>query len=232
MNMTRGELRDMDEGNFTAKTQARQARKNVKIPGIPLSGRVWRPAFPSGRAQGPRFFAFGIRILCLTQSMQTRFAALWMLLVVAFAPAVMAGGKAEVKASVSFHIETEANDNPKMIFSQMTNGQLRYFRRMPEIYTKDVVAFNTCPADGGGEDYGLVFQLTDNAARRLAAITNANQGRWLLAQINGRVVDGVLIDTQINDGFLVIWKGATLADINVFDKTLPRIGQKGKKKKK
>jgi len=164
--------------------------------------------------------------------MQRRFGAFWLLLVVAFAPAVLAGGKAGVTASVSFHMETDANDNPKMIFSQLANGQVRYFRRMPEITTKDVVAFNPFPAEGGGDDYGIVFQLRDNAAKRLAAITNANQGRWLIAQVNGHVVDGVLIDTQINDGFLVIWKGATLADINVFDKALPRVGQQGKKKKK
>jgi hypothetical protein len=30
----------------------------------------------------------------------------------------------------------------------------------------------------------------------------------------------------------VIWKGATLADVSIFDEALPRIGQKGKKKKK
>jgi len=164
--------------------------------------------------------------------MQTRFAVFWMLLAAAFAPAVLAGGKADVKASISLHLETEANDNPKMIFSQMTNGQLRYFRRIPEISTKDVVAFNPFPADAGGDDYGIVFQLKDNAAKRYAAITNINQGRWLLSQINGRIVDGVLIDKPVNDGFIVIWKGAALADINVFDKMMPRIGQKEIKKKK
>jgi len=164
--------------------------------------------------------------------MQRRCAAFGMLLVVVFAPAVLAGGKADIKASVSFHMETDANDNPKMIFSQLTNGQIRYFRRMPEITTNDVAAFNPCPSDAGGDDYGIVFQLKDNAAKRLAAITNANQGRWLIAQINGRVVDGVRIDQPINDGFMVIWKGASLSDINVFDTALPRIGQEGKKKKK
>jgi hypothetical protein len=145
---------------------------------------------------------------------------------------VDAGGKADSKASVSFHIETEATDNPKMIFSQETNGQTRYFRRLPEINSKDVAAFRPCPSDSGGDDYGIVFQLKETAARRMAAITNANQGRWLLAQINGRVVDAVQIDKPIEDGFLVVWKGVTTADLNLFDEAYPRIGQKEKEKKK
>jgi len=164
--------------------------------------------------------------------MQACLAALMMLVVFAFTPAVVAGGKADTKATLSFHMETEATDNPKMIFAQLTNGQTRYFRRMPEITTKDVESFNPFPSDVGGDDYGIVFKLKDNAAKRLAALTNLNQGRWLLAQINGRVVDGVLIDKQVDDGFIVIWKGATLADISVFDAALPRLGQDGKKKKK
>jgi hypothetical protein len=163
--------------------------------------------------------------------MQARLAAHLMLLVFALAPVVVAGGKADTKATLSFHMETEATDNPKMIFEQLVNGQARYFRRMPEITTKDVESFNPFPSDAGGDDYGIVFKLKDNATKRLAALTNLNQGRWLLAQINGRVVDGVLIDKQVDDGFSVIWKGATLADIKVFDAALPRLGQDGKKKK-
>lgn len=164
--------------------------------------------------------------------MQTRRAALLMMLAFALAPAVSASGKKEMKATVSFHMETEGTDNPKMIFGQMAYGKVRYFRRMPEITTKDVDSFSPFPSDAGGDDYGIVFILKDNAAKRLAAITNVNSGRWMLAQINGRVVDGVLIDKQVDDGRLVIWKGATLADIAIFDESLPRVGQEGKKKKK
>ena len=164
--------------------------------------------------------------------MQTRFSTLLMLLVLAFSTVVFASGKKEVKASVSFHMETEGTDNPKMIFEQMAYGKKRWFRRMPEITTKDIVSFSPFPSDLGGDDYGVVFILKENAAKRLAAITNVNQGKWMITQINGRVVDGVLIDKQINDGRLVIWKGATLADVTIFDESFPRVGQEGKKKKK
>ena len=53
----------------------------------------------------------------------------------------------------------------------------------------------------------------------------------MITQLNGRVVDGVLIDRQIDDGQLVIWKGVTLADVATLDKALPRTGEDKKKKK-
>ncbi len=161
--------------------------------------------------------------------MKSPFAALSMMLAIAVAPNLLASGKPEIKTAVSFHMETDATDNPKMIFPQLANGQTRYFRRMPEITIKDIVSFRPFPSDVG-EEYGIVFQLKSNAVNRLAAITNTNQGKWLISQVNGRVVDGVLIDKTINDGFIVIWKGVTLDDLTLLDKTLPRTGAEKKKK--
>ncbi len=143
---------------------------------------------------------------------------------------VFATGKKENKASVTFHMETEGTDNPKMIFPQMANGQTRYFRRTSDISLKDVTAFSPFPSDGG-QGYGLMLKLKPNAVNRLSALTNANQGRWLLSQVNGRPVDGVMIDKPVNDGFIVIWKGVSDADIAVLDKELPRIGAENQKKK-
>ena len=154
------------------------------------------------------------------------------MLLLALSSAISASGKKNDKASVTFHMETENTDNPKMIFPQLANGQTRYFRRMSEANMNDIVSFNPFPSEMGDDDYGIVFQLKNHVATRIAAITNANQGRWMIAKLNGRVVDGVLIDQQIDDGLLVIWKGVTLADIDALDKALPRTGQDGKKKKK
>jgi hypothetical protein len=163
--------------------------------------------------------------------MQSRIAAILMIASLALTSAVQASGKKENKTSVTFHMETEGSDNPKMIFPQLTNGKQRFFRRMPEFATKDIVLFSPFPSEFN-DDYGVVFKLKGNAANRLVAISNMNQGRWMIAQINGRVLDGVLIDKQIDDGVLVIWKGITLADIAVLDEAFPRAGEEGKKKKK
>ena len=144
-----------------------------------------------------------------------------------------AGGKADEKSAVSFHMETESTDNPKMIFpQQMPDGSTKYFRRVPDISTKDIKAMGPFPADDG-TTYGVVFQLKSTPAKRYSAITNANKGKWIGARVNGRIVDGVIIDKGIDDGVIVIWQGVTLDDINALDKILPRIGQekpKGDKK--
>ena len=160
--------------------------------------------------------------------MKLRVAVLLMLAVLALAPPLFGAGKNENKASVTFHLETEATDNPKMIFPQGVGDQTRYFRRMPEIGIKDIVSFSPFPSDTG-ESFGIVFRLKGNAVNRLAAVTAANQGRWLISQVNGRAVDGVIIDKQVSDGFIVIWKGVTLADVEILDKKLPRADEANKK---
>lgn len=162
--------------------------------------------------------------------MQALFAAVLATLIAALGPAAHAGSKADKKASISFHMETENSENPKMIFQQEIGGSTRYFRRAPEVSTKDIIAFSPFPSEGGG-DFGVVFKLKDNAARRLSAVTSSNQGRWMITMINGRAVDGVLIDKQIDDGIVVAWKGVTIADVAVFDESMPRIGQEDRKKK-
>lgn len=160
-----------------------------------------------------------------------RLAVLLMVLGFLCAPEGMGMGKRKEKAMVSFHIETEASDNPKMIFPQEVGGQTRYFRRIPDISIKDIAAYTPFPAEG---EYGVVFRLKGHSARRLSAVTATNQGRWLLAVINGRAVDAVMIDQQIEDGVMVVWKGLGLADIDTLDETLPRAGEDpgGRKKKR
>lgn len=141
-----------------------------------------------------------------------------------------AGGKAGENAVVSFHIETEHAENPKMVFSIEAGGKTRHFRRTPEISSKDFAAFRPFPSDDVANTYGIVFQLKNTAARRLTNIGNANQGRMLLAMANGRAVDMVMIDVPVDDGFIVIWKGITDAEIRMYEGKLPRIGEDKKKR--
>lgn len=125
-------------------------------------------------------------------------------------------------------MEAAQTDNPKMIFQQNTGGKMRAFSRVPDISTDDIDSFAPFPSDDG--DYGLMFVLTKPAKRRIEATTRVATGRYIVAKLNGRIVDAVKIDQPVEDGRLVIWKGATLADIAVLEESYPRIGQKKKKK--
>ena len=140
-------------------------------------------------------------------------------------PLVNAGGKRDQMAGISFHIETDPGENPKMVFNQFVAGQQRVFRRVPEVSAKDIAAFNPFPSRDG-EGFGLLLQLKPGARNRIAGITTANNGRWLIARVNGRIVDGVIIDKEITDGQLVIWKGVAPSEVKAMDKILPRIGEK------
>jgi hypothetical protein len=162
--------------------------------------------------------------------MNRRLAALALIVACALAPTGHGAGKAGDATSLTFHLETENSENPKLIFSQEIDGTTRYFKRMPEISTRDLVSFSPFPADDE-VSYGIVFQLSNTATRRLNAITTSNQGRWLIAQTNGRIVDGVVIDQPVGDGFIVIWQGVSLRDIEMMDASLPRFGAKKPKKK-
>ncbi|MBB5349916.1 hypothetical protein HNR46_000137 [Haloferula luteola] len=138
-----------------------------------------------------------------------------------------AGGKRDQKSNIVFHMETNPGENPKMAFTQFVGGEKRTFSRVPDISTRDIAAFNPFPSqDGAG--YGVLIRLKPGSKTRLTAITAANQGRWMLARVNGRVVDGVMIDRQIDDGELVIWKGLSSAEIKMLDEEFPRISQKKK----
>lgn len=155
-----------------------------------------------------------------------RFAG-WMMCLLLCTCSVFAGGNKGKPTYVSFHIETEGSDNPKMISPLEVMGKQRFFRRIPEVSSKDFVAFSPFPAEDQGS-YGVIFQLKDNARRRFSAVTNANQGKWLVCQGFGRVLDGVLIDAPIDDGVIVVWKGFSLDEIKQLDETLPRFGKKKK----
>lgn len=145
-------------------------------------------------------------------------------LVMALSTHVWAGGDKKIP-QVSFHVETEASDNPKMIFTHDLIGKTRYFKRMPEIASKDFMAFTPFPSQDQ-TSYGILIQLKESSGKRLTAVTTANQGKFLACQAFGRVIDAVIIDQPVNDRLIVIWKGLTLDEIRELDKGMPRIGDK------
>jgi hypothetical protein len=118
-----------------------------------------------------------------------------------------------------------------MIFPYELAGKQRYFRRMPEISSKDFVSFNPFPADDQ-TSYGVLIQLKESSGKRLTAVTTADQGKYMVCQAFGRVVDALTIDQPVNDRVIIVWKGLTLDEIRELDKVLPRIGQEKEKKEK
>ncbi len=151
------------------------------------------------------------------------------LAVALFPGALMAAGKKAADLSVSFHLQAAPGD--RRAFKQLTAGKEVFFGKSAEISTNDIVAYRPFPSEDGNT-YGVVFQLNKTAAGRLRTLSTANQGKLLLAVLNGQVRDAVLIDKPVNDGLIVIWKWVSLAEIKLADKHVPRIGEDPKAWKK
>lgn len=153
----------------------------------------------------------------------TRYTFVFLMLLTGWA---FAGGDKNV-AQITFHLETQDTQNPKMIFPCEIAGQQKFFLRSPEISSKDFVAFSPFPSEDQ-VSYGVLIQLKDSSGKRLTAVTTANPGKMLTCQAFGRLVDTVIIDKPVNDRAIVVWKGLTLEEIRELDKTMPRIGEKKK----
>lgn len=130
-----------------------------------------------------------------------------------------AAGSKNGKAQVSFHLQADPGDSPKMIYPMMVNGKQTNFKRMAEIQTDDIAGYKAVPSKTMEGVYDIVVQLKPKAAGRLQNLTNVNRGRYMAAQINGRTGEPVLINAQINDGVLVIWSVANAEDIKTLAKS-------------
>ncbi len=135
-----------------------------------------------------------------------------------------AAGKKTPPASISFHLEGAAAEAPKFAREFNTLAGARYFRKAPEVNSKNIQACSPFPADDN-RTYGMVFKLNAQGTRRLTEVTTMHQGKLLLSLVNGQPLGVVRIDKPISDGILVIWTGITQQEIKLYDQIAPRIGE-------
>lgn len=154
-----------------------------------------------------------------------------LLAMVLLASPALAGGKKNPPASISFHMEGDAVEVPRFAREFNTLAGVRYFRKVPEISSNHIVAFSPFPADDQ-RTYGLVFKLNGQGTKRLLEATTMNQGKLLLALVNGQPLGVVRIDKPVSDGMVVIWSGVTQQEIRLYDRMAPRIGEDPKEWKK
>lgn len=145
------------------------------------------------------------------------------LLTLALLAPVQAGSKRPDKNKLTFHLEGNRIDGPKMVFPIPVGGEQKFFRKSPITFTRELGSYKPFIADNGTA--GGVFFFRKAARTRIAAATTQHQGKWLVAMLNGRPVDMVMIDSPVVDGKLVIWQGITENEIYAFDLELPHTGE-------
>ena len=125
---------------------------------------------------------------------------------------------------VTFHLEGEETDNPKMITPVKLGAEHRqyYFSKLPSFTDHDIAWFFPFTASDG-VSFGAAFRLKEHAAIELKAITLTNQGKLLGLPCSDAPLQAVLIDRPIDDGVIVVWSGLQQRHLQEFRKRFPHV---------
>ncbi len=125
---------------------------------------------------------------------------------------------------VTFHIEGQETDNPKMIVPVKLGQEHRqyFFSKIPAFTDRDIAWFYPFTASDG-VSFGAAFRLKDHSAQELKAVTLTNQGRLLALRCSDAPVQAVLIDRPIDDGVIVVWSGLQQRHLQEFRKKFPHV---------
>jgi hypothetical protein len=146
------------------------------------------------------------------------------LFVIALLP-MLVGFSHKPKFTISFHAQADEEDVRKTMFPMQIEGRQLLFKIVPEISQQNIVAFHPFDADNG--EKGVALQLDFRGRGALEMVTRTQRGQFLLAMINGKPVDYVVLDQVIDNGLITIWRGATDELVKEMDKKLPRIKPSG-----
>ncbi|MDA7506611.1 hypothetical protein N9134_00650 [Akkermansiaceae bacterium] len=145
-----------------------------------------------------------------------------LLLAASLSTTLHAMGKKPPKNRITCHMQGHQSEGPKMVYPQALYGKTIFFRRSPELFTKDIIAFEPFVADDGS--IGATFFLSKVAQRRFAGVTTQNQRSWFIVMLNGRPTDAMMVDKPVTDGKVVVWQGIQRAEVAQFDLMMPRAG--------
>lgn len=127
---------------------------------------------------------------------------------------------------VTFHLEGDENDNPKMVTPVKLGQEHRqyYFSKIPAFTDKDIKWFYPFTA-ADGVSFGAAFRLKDHAAVELKGITLTHQGKLLGLRCSDAPLQAVLIDRPVEDGVVVIWSGLQQRHLQEFRKRFPHVDE-------
>jgi len=131
---------------------------------------------------------------------------------------VLAKGDKRPPLSVTFHLESsEIDDAGKFTIPVETELGKKYIQKVPSFFTKNFTHYHTFVSPHPGEKYGISLQLDAQ-----------NKGRYLVANVQGSVVDMIYIDRQVDGRVLTIWRNIDPEFFGVINNALPKIGETDK----
>ncbi len=130
-------------------------------------------------------------------------------------PLLVAGKKKEA-AIVGFHLEAEESDAAKKTTRVVVDGLTFRVRREPEFSKHDITGYYPFLSKDG-KSFGTAFRLDDNAAKKLHALSAKAIGRKLLTVVDTDTIAFVVIDGQVDDNYVICWKGLTKKHLSSFE---------------
>jgi len=138
---------------------------------------------------------------------------------------LLAKGKKQPPLSITFHLEANSAEGRKLSIPVDTKMGKKFIQKSPTFSTKDIIAYHTFVSPHPNEKYGVALQLSKTAAKRLEYISAENKGRYLIANINGTVVDMLYIDKKVDGRVITIWRNVDPKFVSIVNPLLPRIGE-------
>ena len=145
-------------------------------------------------------------------------------LLLAFAmltPCLM-GMSRKTQFTISFHLQATGDEPPKMRVPMTIEGREMYFRLIPEISHENISGFYPFPSEDGTSK-GLAIRLDAHGRNQLDILSHAEDGQYLVAVVNGKPVDYMVLDKWVTDGVITIWKGVPDDVIKWMEKKYPRL---------
>jgi hypothetical protein len=127
-------------------------------------------------------------------------------------------GDGKQKHTFAFHEEGAATDGENKVFPHNVAGTEKYFKMTPTITHMDFEGFVPFRAEGGG--FGAAFVLSRHGKVKLDQLTTSRQGSHLLATVDMKPADVMVVDRPIKDGVIVLWKGLGPEHIQYLEKGL------------
>lgn len=138
---------------------------------------------------------------------------------------LFANGKKQPPIAITFHMEASDLQSKKLTMEVQTPKGKRFIDRSPFLTTKDVEAYHSFPSPHNPDLFGVTLKLNRDGATRLKSYSARHKGEWILASINGKVVDMLYIDSEVDGRLITVWRGVDPEIIKLCDQLVPRIGE-------
>ena len=136
-----------------------------------------------------------------------------------------AKGKKRPPVMISFHLESTDVQNKALVIEANTPMGKKFIQKTPSFITSNFTAYYPFLSPHEGELYGVSLQLNQRSAARLRVLSAQNKGQYIVANVNGKVVDMILIDKEVDGRVITIWRGIDPAILKLVNPILPQIGE-------